>query len=174
MNTVKILSLLTGVFLFAQTATAQVEAAISKEYSNDEIVQMIKKYKRADSHDVIAPETLRQKFVADFPRARNVEWETDGSVYEVEFNVRARDYEAYYDSKGNLLMFVYEIPRSELPAAVRKAAESKYPKYSFENIDKIRRGSETFYKIEMERRSSGVEVELLTGENGEILKEKFD
>jgi hypothetical protein len=103
-----------------------------------------------------------------------VEWETDGDIYEVEFEVKFRDYEAYYDVKENLLMYVQEIYHSELPAIVKNAAESKYPKYRFEDIDKIRQGSEVFYKIEMERKSSDLEVKLLIKDDGAILEEKLD
>ncbi|MDR1169237.1 MAG: hypothetical protein LBK97_00185, partial [Prevotellaceae bacterium] len=70
--------------------------------------------------------------------------------------------------------YVQEIHRSELPAVVKNAAESKYPKYRFDDIDTIRRGTEIFYKIEMEHKSSGSEVKFLIGEDGAILEQTFD
>jgi hypothetical protein len=69
-------------------------------------------------------------------------------------------------------MTVEEIYRSELPAVVKNAAETKYPKYHFEDIDKISRGTEVFYKIEMERHDT--EVELLIQSNGTIREDKID
>jgi hypothetical protein len=174
MRLIRVLGAVAGLFFLAQTAFARTDPAISNEYSNDEIVKMIKKYKSAHSHDAVPSAMLRQKFQADFPKARDVEWESDGEIYEVEFEVKSGDCRAYYDAKGNLLMHVREIYRSELPAIVKNTAENKYPKYKFEDIEKIRRGSEVFYKIEMERKSSNPEVKLLIGEDGAILKELFD
>jgi hypothetical protein len=112
------------------------------------------------------------KFNADFPKAHDVEWEVADSIYEVEFDIRFRDWKAYYNAEGNLLMTVEEIYRSDLPAVVKNAAEAKYPKYHFEDIDRIRRGTEVFYRIEMELRDT--EVELLVQSNGTITEEKID
>jgi hypothetical protein len=69
-------------------------------------------------------------------------------------------------------MTVEEAYRSELPAVVKNAAEAKYPKYHFEDIDKIRRGTEVFYKVEMELRDT--EVALLIQSDGTIWNEKID
>jgi hypothetical protein len=157
-----------------QITFAQSHPAISKLYSNEEIAKMIKTYKIANSHDVMPSAMLQQKFQTDFPKAYDVEWETDGNIYEVEFNIQYKDHKAYYDAKGNLLMYIKELYRSELPAIVKNAAESKYPKYSLEDMDKIQRGTEVFYKVEMENKSSDLEVKLLIKENGTILEETFD
>jgi hypothetical protein len=135
---------------------------------------MIEKYKFSHSRDVMPTAELQQKFMSDFPKAGDVEWETDGSIYEVEFDVRYRDYNVYYDSKGELLMIVQETYRSELPAIVKNSAENKYPKHDFEDIDKISRGTDVFYKIEMERIFSDSEVKLLVKADGTILEEKID
>jgi hypothetical protein len=156
-----------------QIAAAQSSVpAISKVYSNDTIAEMLRKYRSSRSHDVMPPAKLAAKFRADFPKASDVEWEVADSIYEVEFDVKFRDCKAYYDAKGNLLMTVEEIYRSELPAIVKNAAEAKYPKYHFEDIDKIRRGTEVFYKIEMEHRD--MEIEMLVRSDGVITDEKTD
>jgi hypothetical protein len=174
MKVFKILNVFAVLFFLVQTVAAQVNPAISKEYSNDEIIRMVRKYKSAHSHDAIPNSALIQKFHADFPKAHDVEWEIADSIYEVEFEIKSRDYKAYYDTKGNLLMYIQEIRRTELPATVKNAAESKYPKYRFEDIDKIWRGTAVFYKVEMENKSSDMEVKLIIGEDGVILNETFD
>jgi hypothetical protein len=170
MKSVKILSVITvvviGCSLFAQTSK-QVVPAISTRYSNEEIAKMVEKHKFSHSHDVMPTVELQQKFVSDFPKARDVEWETDGNVYEVEFDVKSRDYKIYYDSQGELLMIVQEIYRSELPAIVKNAAENKYPKYGFEDIDKISRGTDVFYKIELER--GNMETTVFLNSDGTVV-----
>jgi hypothetical protein len=167
----KILSLAAGLF-FIQTAAAQ-QPAISTRYSDEEIIQKIKTYKASHSHDVVPPATLQQKFRADFPKASDVEWETDGGIYEVEFDVRFKDCKAYYDAAGNLLMTVEETYLSELPAVVKNAAEAQYPKYHFEDIEKIRRGTDVFYKIEMEHRDMEVKL-LIRPEDGLVPESRID
>ncbi|MDR3366709.1 MAG: hypothetical protein LBO71_07065 [Prevotellaceae bacterium] len=170
MKTLKILSVAAGL-LFMQAAAAQ-NPAISTRYSNEEIVQMLKAHRTSHSRDVIPPANIWQKFMADFPKASDVEWEASDSVYEVEFDVRFRDCKAYYDVSGSLLMTVEEMYRSELPAVVKNAAEAQYPKFHFEDMDRIRRGTEVFYKVEMELRDA--EVELLIQPNGVIYSERMD
>jgi hypothetical protein len=173
MKVLKFFIALVSCILFVEVATAQSSTpAISNVYSNEDIAKMIRKYRASHSYDVIPSAKLATKFKADFPKASDVEWEVADSIYEVEFDIRFRDWKAYYDAEGNLLMTVEEIYRSELPAVVKNAAEAKYPKYHFEDIDKIRRGTEVFYKIEMELRNT--EIELLVRSDGTILKEKID
>ena len=123
----RFLNLVAGCFLFVQIAAAQSNPAISQEYSNEAIADMIQKHKASSSSDVIPTPELAAKFKADFPKAHRAEWEIAEGIYEVEFDVKSRDFKAYYDAKGNLLMVVEEISRSELPAVVRNTAEAKYP-----------------------------------------------
>jgi hypothetical protein len=167
MKSVKFLSAIACCILFVQITTAQSNPAISTEYSNETIASMIQKYKMSDSHDIMPPTELSAKFKSDFPKAHKIEWEAADSIYEVEFEIKFREYTAYYDFKGNLLMVEEEIEPSELPAVVKNAAETKYPKYHFEDIDKIRRGTDVFYKIEMELRDT--DVKLLVKSNGTVL-----
>ena len=170
MKSLKFLSVIAGCFSLVQIAAAQSNPAISKDYSNEAIATMIQKHKMSDSRDVAPPAALAAKLKADFPKAYQVEWEVANDIYEVEFDIKFRDYAAYYDAKGNLLMVVEEIYRSELPAVVKNAAKTKYPKYNFEDIDKIRRGTEVFYKIEMEYRDT--EVKLLIHADGTIVNKE--
>ncbi|MDR2474726.1 MAG: PepSY-like domain-containing protein, partial [Bacteroidales bacterium] len=95
-------------------------------------------------------------------------------TYEVEFEIRHRDFKALYTPNGDLLMVVEEIRSTQLPAIVKNAAEASYPKYRVEDVAKIRRGTETIYRVEMEKSFSGVDVKLLIKADGTILEERFD
>lgn len=135
-----------------------VSPAITEKYTDAAIDSLIRTHATLAFRDAIPPQALYQKFLKDFPSARDVEWEAAGSIYEVEFEVGHTDHKAYYDEAGNLLMYGYEVRRSELPAAVRDAAKGRYPSYRFDEIKKIRKGTAVFYKIEMERRDSEVKM----------------
>jgi hypothetical protein len=164
MKSFKCTGWLVACLCFVQFAAAQSGPAISNRYSNNEIAGMLQTYRTSRSHDAVPPAGLATRFGADFPKAREVEWEMAGDVYEVEFDLKSRDCKAYYDIEGHLLAVVQEIRPSELPAAVKNTAKASYPKYHFEDIEKIRRGTEVLYRIEMEHRDA--EAEFVLREDG--------
>ena len=149
--------------LFAQNPT------ISQRYSDAEIATLIRNYANSRNHDTHATGVLQQNFQQHFPRAQSVEWETNGEIFEAEFKINRRDFKAFYDKDGNLLMFVQDIRASELPAIVRTAAEARFPKYRFEDIEKVVKGTRTFFKIEMEHRNHEVTMFILN--DGTFLNE---
>jgi Iap family predicted aminopeptidase len=108
----------------------------------------------------------------DFPNAFDVEWETANNLYEVDFNIQRKDVEAFYDVKGELIMYSCEISHRDLSAIVKNAAYNQYPKYKIRDVKKIFRGSQLFYKIEMEY--GDLEVKLIVKNDGVIQKQWFD
>lgn len=173
MNTkVKLLGLLLIGLISCQSQYAQSPKTDNNVYTNAEINLLLQKYHSQHSRDVIPPSAIQQKFNSDFPSALDIDWEVSENIYEVEFEIKRKDYKAFYDDKGNLLMYSQEISKTELPAVIKNIAESKHPKYKFEDIKIIRKGSETFYKIEMEHRD--VEVKFVLTENGSTVNERFD
>jgi hypothetical protein len=155
------------VALISSTSFAQ-DYVISTKYSDKEIATLIQNYKNTHNRDVRVDGVLLQKFRQDFPNARDVDWETNDEIYEVEFEIKDRDFEAYYDKDGNLLLYKQDIHERELPAVVKKSAEAKYPKYRFDDIDKIVKGTQTFYKIEMELR--GHDITIYIASDGKTLE----
>lgn len=160
------------VFFSCQTVSAQPQPAMTKKYTDKQIVDMIQAIRIAHSHDVTPTAVLQQKLAKDFPKAKDIDWETGANIYEVEFEIGRDDYKAYYDTQGELLMYKVEISEQKLPAIIKNAARSKYPDYHFEDIDKIVRGSETFYKMELER--GNIEVKLTYKKDGTLVTEHFD
>ncbi|MDR0974030.1 MAG: hypothetical protein LBM61_08625 [Prevotellaceae bacterium] len=160
--------LFVGLFTTQIANAQQVEPAMTTSYSNEAIAGMIRQHRASRARETMPSVSLQQKFVKDFPRAADSEWEFGAGVYEVEFDVRFRDYVAYYDEKGELLMVVREIARRDLPAVVKTSAEDRFPKYRFETIEKIQRGSEIFYRVEMELRDN--EVQMVLKSDGTVLE----
>ena len=155
-------TLIVLVALMAATMFAQGQT-ISTKYSDAEIETLIRDHKRMKSRHVQVDGVLLQKFQQDFPNARNarsVKWKTAAGIYEVEFKVENREWEAYYDADGNLLMYETEIGIQELPAIVKNAAEARYPGYRFDEIDKIVKGRQTHYKIEMKSGKSKAKMRI--------------
>lgn len=162
----KILVLSLISFLSVQTMCAQ---TISKAYSNSEIDALLKKYHSMHSRDAMPSTDIFHKFQADFPNARDVEWDVADNIYEVEFEIKLKDYKAFYDNKGNLLMYSHDINKSDLPKNIKNIAEKQYPKYRFEDIKMIHKGSDVFYKIEMERNDYDVTI-ILKNDGSPVLE----
>lgn len=155
--------------LFAKLPTP----TISTKYSDSEIATLIQNYKSTPDRDVKVDGALLKKFQADFPKAKFVEWETNDEVYEADFEIgtifNTHDIEAYYDKNGELLMYEAEISVSDLPANVKETAQKQHPNYRFDDdIEKIVKGKQTYYKIEMEHRDN--EVTIYIGSDGKVIR----
>ncbi len=141
---------------------------ISKIYSNEQIAQMIAGYKAALSKDVIPSAILQQKLITDFPKAQDIEWENANNIYKVEFEIKSTDYKAYYDEKGNLIYYSFDLHKSDLPEVVKNSVANKFPKYRIEDVDKIYQGTECFYLVEVERKE--MEMKALFKEDGTFIQ----
>ena len=173
MRTIKLFGLATVIVAFSVSClNAQGKPKITNKYSNTEIENLLNANKMTHSRNVIPTTQLTQRFVTDFPKTNDVEWELGADVYEVEFEVGFTDHKAYYDNQGNLLMYKYDIKSSELPTSINNIVTTKYPGYKFEDIEKIQRGTEILYKIEVEK--GDYEVKLLLKSDGTIVNEYFD
>lgn len=161
--------LLISILSFQFTAA---QPTISSKYTDTEVDGMIRAYKTSYSKDIRPSAALQQQFIKDFPKARDIEWEAAGNVYEADFEIGRTDYKAYYDQNAGLLMYVHEIRQSGLPAIVKNGAEAKYPNYKFDDIKRIVKGKETFYQIEMKKEQ--MEIKATFRENGTFVKEILD
>ncbi len=83
----------------------------------------------------------------------------------VEFTVNVRN--------ANLLMYIVDLGESKLPAIVKNAAMSKYPNYRFDDIKKVVRGTETFYRVEMEKRHAA-DIKATYKPDGTFIKEVYE
>lgn len=169
----KIIAVALICLISCQTAVAQLPSpSPSAKYSNEEISQMIKTHKRNRSKDIRPTTIQNQRFISDFPKARDIDWEVAAEIYEVEFEIGRIDYKAYYDKDGNLLMYKYNITESELPAVVKNAAFDKYPDSKIDDIDKVVKGTETYYVVEMEKDERDIKAAF--NPEGTLIKEIFD
>lgn len=151
---------------FSQTPT------ISKVYTDDQINSMIESYHAAPDKDVVAPEAVGRAFTGHFPNARDVDWEVSNNIYKVDFDIKRTDYEAWYDASGNLLMYIFDVRTSSLPAVVVNAVSQKYPKFKIDDADKFYKGSVVGYKVQVEK--GNTEYEAWFREDGTFISERLD
>lgn len=73
------------------------------------------------------PGPVLQEFQARFPAASKVEWKNKGDTnYEAEFTVEKTEITAKFDPAGKWLETEKAIPQTELPKAVRDAADQRF------------------------------------------------
>ncbi|GHT41062.1 hypothetical protein AGMMS49965_10280 [Bacteroidia bacterium] len=166
------LSIAGALFVMSLTASAQTPA-VSTKYSDEKIEELIQSYHTANARDVSPDETLSQQLKKDFSAARDIEWETAAGIYEAEFEINRTDYKAFYDADGNLLMYIFDIRLSQVPANIKNAAQTKYPAFKFDrDAKKIIKGKKVLYQVTLEKRET--EIEATFNSDGSFVKEHYD
>lgn len=114
------------------------------------------------------PSVILNNFKKEFPKASDVDWEKQGDLYNVDFEIAwLVDYEAWFTELGELVKYTVEISGSDLPKAVRNAISKQYVGYRIDDAKKIiENGSETF-KVELEKGT--VETEVIFSKNGQVI-----
>lgn len=98
------------------------------------------------------PSVIVNKFKAEFPKAKDVEWELKGEEYNVEFEIGwFSDYEAWFSTSGQLLRYKQEISRRDLPIAIKDAIKNQYSGYHIDDVEKIVENGKEIYKVEIEK-----------------------
>lgn len=128
---------------------------------------------------VSLPAKVADAFKTRFPHAviakKTREEEKGRIVYDIEFRQKGVKLEADYREEGTLLNWERAIGAGRLPAAVRIAAEQKYPKEVLKEImavTEVREGKETLagYEILLVA-AGGKKHEITIAPDGKILEE---
>jgi hypothetical protein len=142
---------------------------VTGSYTTEQIQALLAQYFAARSVDVAPAAAVSGSFSAQFPNARDVEWEAAGDVYNVDFEIANVDYEAWYDQNGVRLAYAYDISRPALPQVVKDAAAAKYPGYRIDDTERIYVGEIPAYSLEMESGKS--EIDAIFTDNGSFMAE---
>ncbi|MXV38325.1 hypothetical protein GO491_06485 [Flavobacteriaceae bacterium Ap0902] len=115
------------------------------------------------------PDVIQTSFQQKFPKASDIEWEKEGNLYKVEFEIGwSQDYDAWYDARGNLVKYKAEVAEKDLPAAITNAIKSNYPVYKIDDADMYVENGKTVYKIEIEKADEKRDIYL--DKNGKTVK----
>lgn len=123
---------------------------------------------------------VRNEFSKMYPDAFDVEWDWEGTYWDVSFRTGSRpngtEHEAWYDKTGNWIRTKTEIMLSSVPQQIRDflAADSDYGTAPFADNDAeyIETPSGNFYRFDL--RLNGVVVEVDVNVNGEVTFAKYD
>lgn len=111
------------------------------------------------------PSVVVNEFQKRFPKAVDVDWETENGVYEVEFEVNRLDHQVWFDKEGHILKQKEEIRTKSLPASIRSAVRQRHGGYRIAEVDKLTRHDTTVYKLEI-RSLFRDDVDIFIGEDG--------
>ena len=120
------------------------------------------------------PAGVVSNFKQAFPDAMDVEWEMDGNLYKVEFEMGMRklDHDVWYNDAGQLLKHKEEISKNSLPKQVGNSVKQEFKGYRLEDVEKITEGDKVTYKLEV--KSSMEEWKLTLDSNGKVLTKVAD
>lgn len=120
------------------------------------------------------PAGVVSNFQKAFPDAMDVEWEMDGNLYKVEFEIGMRklDHDAWYDDAGQLLKHQEEISKNSLPKQVTAGVKQEFKGYRIEDVERITEGDKVTYKLEVKSRTE--EWKLTLDSNGKVLTKVAD
>lgn len=154
---------------------AQVNPSIDEIYTVEQIDEMYQKHRMSRSRDIRPTKELSSQLQKDFPNARDIDWEKSDVFYRADFEIgriNSKDYKAYYNMAGKLVMYKEEISTRALPTDVKNTLQKDYSGYRIEDAEKIAKGKQTLYKVELEK--GDIEIELILTSNGKVIQEKAD
>jgi hypothetical protein len=147
-------------------------------------------YRATDTTVVVAPTSLQDAFVLQYPTAKTVVWShydpavvmpidwemagwtvMDNNDYVVTFKINEDDYYAWYDDAGNWIGTAYAVRDfTGLPTSITNAANNAYPGYTISSVHREFMKDRMVYEVEM--KNSTTKAKLLIDESGNILKQK--
>ena len=123
---------------------------------------------------------VRSEFDRMYPDAFDIEWEWDGTYWDVSFETGKRpngvEHEAWYDKSANWIRTKTEILLSAVPENILAylAADPVYGTASIADneVEYIETPSGNFYRFDLS--SEGRRVEVDVNVNGEVTFAKYD
>lgn len=121
------------------------------------------------------PSVILNNFKSDFPKASDIEWEKEGDLYKVDFEIGWNtDHEIWYEASGDVVKHKEDISKSELPKAVSDRIHTDFDGYSIDDLKRITTASEseTIYFLELNSFTQDWEVTI--DSNGKVLNQIAD
>lgn len=120
------------------------------------------------------PSVIVNNFQKKFPKAYDIEWELDGTLYKVEFETGriSKDHDAWYDKTGALVRLKEEITKEELPQKVLESIKQEFSGYRMDDIKRVTEGSEVYYRVDLE--SFSEEWKVVYAKNGKLISKVAD
>ena len=116
------------------------------------------------------PSNIIQKFHKLYPKAYDVEWEKEGELYKVEFELGLLevDHDIWFDKNAEIIRHREEIEKAELPRDVTTYLQDKFKGYRIDEMLRITEGDEIVYRVKV--KSPQEVAKLVFDINGQRIK----
>lgn len=96
------------------------------------------------------PSVVRNAFNLEFSGATDVEWEKNGSLYEVEFEMNKIDHKALIEETGNMVKYKKELQKEELPENLRTSLTGDHDISKVDEVDLLVMNENSYYQLEFD------------------------
>ena len=125
------------------------------------------------------PKAVMKALKSKFPNPEITKWtkakEGDDIVYDIEFKQKGRKCEADIKENGDYINYEKEVAAKDLPAAVKKTVETRYPKAKLLEIMEITAVKGKQEKLEgyevVLTTAAGKEAEITVAPDGKVLED---
>jgi hypothetical protein len=159
-NPTRVLAAVTAIFAIGLIAGSQEKQDKAKDIAN-------------------IPKQVMDALKAKFPKAEIRKWskekEGDEVVYDIEFNENGRACEADIRENGTYINYEKSITAKDLPAAVTKAIEAKFPKATLKEImeeTEVKGKEEKLSAYEVVIATADKSFEIRFSPDGKVLEEE--
>jgi len=123
---------------------------------------------------------VRSEFNRMYPDAFDVEWDWEGTCWEVSFETGTRqnpvDHEAWYEKSGDWIRTETDVLLTDVPQQIKDflAADPDYGTAPFADVDAeyVETQSGNFYRFDLKLNGTVVEVDV--NANGEVSFVRYD
>lgn len=105
-------------------------------------------------------EQAKETFKKEFPGAEVISWNDAGDLTKAVFLLNGYRSEAYFDSEGELQATVRNLFFNQLPLAVTKTVDKRFPNADILEVTEISRTEGTSYRIRLETATKKYKVSL--------------
>jgi hypothetical protein len=121
------------------------------------------------------PKAVAKAIKKHFPDAKVVgaskEKEDGKLVYEIQLKVKKQNVEATFTPEGKLISVEKEITVADLPKAVRKEMDKRYPKAKVKKVEEVTKDKKVTYEVLLVT-SEKKTFEALFDSDGKFIKEE--
>jgi hypothetical protein len=111
---------------------------------------------------------FKTKFPDATLKAAIKETDKDKVTYEIESTLKGLSVDAVLTPAGEFVAIEREMKVGDLPAAVTRAVEAKYPKGKFEKAEEVTAGDKVTYEV-IVKTPDGKSVEVEVSKDGKVL-----
>lgn len=120
------------------------------------------------------PSVILNQFNKSFPVASDIDWEMEGTLYNVEFETDYNvDNEIWFNKKGEIVKYKSDFAIDKLPKKVKETLKKNFSEYNIDDLEQISEPGKIVYKMELNSFLKQ-DWDIIIDKNGTILNQIAD